>query len=552
MKKKSIIISILSLSLMLGACSNETPSENQSNTIENQENEKIEDKDKDNKEEEKKTSEDEKDEKQDSEEDNKENDDSENDEEDNKDDNPPVEIKSYTITWNNFDNSLLSSTTVKEGKMPVYNGVPTRPETDDYTYTFSGWEPAISLANSNATYTATYTETIKDKPLEISSIADVRKLCENVKNLNSAGIGIDFNVKVRIQGWAFHKMTLVKTLSKYGYDESFPNKVFLGDSTGFIACASNNNPGSLYYKVNDYDGNAKSKYDVIGYVSMYMNQPELYVPNNDTENYFTYNENLNVSCDFDTIAKTKTIEEYYNDFSSICYNCAGHGYKDIVRINNVSIVDVVDSDTYIGTDGDKVIKIKKGISGLAKGRSYNIIGLVQINDYIPSLNILSSSNSDKEFSNLNENSVVSTPISDFINTFYSLPFDDTNKNMADVIKKFQYIYKVSGYVSGYSKNGKLYVTLEPNFNDSKEYPTRENSVFIRNSITFKNDNLWNTTEEKVIKFTNIGGYLNENVPVSTYITPILYENMKNNSSGKRYHELKNYIFDDLVPEFVEE
>ncbi len=68
----------------------------------------------------------------------------------------------YTITWNDWDGSTLRTTTEKEGLMPIYYGkVPTRESDASYSYTFSGWSPAVTLAESDATYTATYTSVAK-------------------------------------------------------------------------------------------------------------------------------------------------------------------------------------------------------------------------------------------------------------------------------------------------------------------------------------------------------------------------------------------------------
>ena len=46
--------------------------------------------------------------------------------------------------------------------MPAYTGAtPTKPEDDNYTYTFSGWSPEIVAAAADADYTAQYTATEK-------------------------------------------------------------------------------------------------------------------------------------------------------------------------------------------------------------------------------------------------------------------------------------------------------------------------------------------------------------------------------------------------------
>jgi len=66
----------------------------------------------------------------------------------------------YTVTWVNWDGSELEvDTKVKAGTTPSYDGAdPTRPATDEYNYTFTGWSPEISAVTGNVTYTAQYAE----------------------------------------------------------------------------------------------------------------------------------------------------------------------------------------------------------------------------------------------------------------------------------------------------------------------------------------------------------------------------------------------------------
>ena len=68
--------------------------------------------------------------------------------------------KVYTVTWANEDGTVLETQQVEYGKTPVYSGLtPTKADDSDYSYTFSGWEPEISIVTGNATYKATYTAT---------------------------------------------------------------------------------------------------------------------------------------------------------------------------------------------------------------------------------------------------------------------------------------------------------------------------------------------------------------------------------------------------------
>lgn len=67
----------------------------------------------------------------------------------------------YKITWENWDHSVLKTDNLKKGETPKYDGTPTRPEDEFFTYTFSGWTPSIVPVVKDATYTADYKPTLK-------------------------------------------------------------------------------------------------------------------------------------------------------------------------------------------------------------------------------------------------------------------------------------------------------------------------------------------------------------------------------------------------------
>ena len=70
-------------------------------------------------------------------------------------------IDSYTVTWKNSDGSTLKTEQVNYGATPVYSGAtPVKPATAQYTYTFTGWLPAVSAVTSDTTYTAQFGSTV--------------------------------------------------------------------------------------------------------------------------------------------------------------------------------------------------------------------------------------------------------------------------------------------------------------------------------------------------------------------------------------------------------
>ena len=71
----------------------------------------------------------------------------------------PEPLETYTITFKNYNGTQLDQQQVTAGETPEYAGAtPTKTETNEYEYTFSGWKPAVVAANSNATYVAQFTE----------------------------------------------------------------------------------------------------------------------------------------------------------------------------------------------------------------------------------------------------------------------------------------------------------------------------------------------------------------------------------------------------------
>ena len=68
--------------------------------------------------------------------------------------------RKYTITFNNLDGTLLSSSLVEYGTMPTPPSSPTYGPSAKYDYSFKGWDKEITKVNGDETYTATYNKTI--------------------------------------------------------------------------------------------------------------------------------------------------------------------------------------------------------------------------------------------------------------------------------------------------------------------------------------------------------------------------------------------------------
>ena len=66
--------------------------------------------------------------------------------------------RKYTITWLDYDDSIIDETQVNYGETPTHSN-PTRTATSEYTYAFNSWDPTITTVTGVATYKATYTAT---------------------------------------------------------------------------------------------------------------------------------------------------------------------------------------------------------------------------------------------------------------------------------------------------------------------------------------------------------------------------------------------------------
>ncbi len=72
------------------------------------------------------------------------------------------ETRSYTITFLNGDGTVLQSSEVPYGDTPSITAAPTKAATAQYTYTFSGWSPAITSVTGEATYTPNFSSTVNE------------------------------------------------------------------------------------------------------------------------------------------------------------------------------------------------------------------------------------------------------------------------------------------------------------------------------------------------------------------------------------------------------
>ena len=67
----------------------------------------------------------------------------------------------YLITFKNYNGVVLQKKNVAYGTIPEYTGAtPTKPRTQQYSYTFAGWSPELTEVSGAATYTARYEDVL--------------------------------------------------------------------------------------------------------------------------------------------------------------------------------------------------------------------------------------------------------------------------------------------------------------------------------------------------------------------------------------------------------
>ncbi len=382
--------------------------------------------------------------------------------------------------------------------------------------------------NSKSDEEETDEETTDDDVTDLGkkSIADAKALVsEYIKDsdLNVSKCAVNKQYKVTIEGLAIYKVNLVKSTKNYGLDILPAQKVILADESGYIACSSS----ALLDKVGNYVGKVSSSYSVTGYLSMYLNHPEINVTD------FEWKESLNKT--FDAFSKNEgelTIDGFSTKASEIFYNCAGHGFGDIYTIKSVKCIYAnKSSNKYVLTDGTRVFKAianNDKVISLTLNNVYDLAGIVSVQNYEPAFVIVGANSSDSKVTVSLENSATELSINSLRSTLKTSQ-DDTDKRFPEFIKAHQQVYYANVYVTACVENNKYYVTASDAFCDSKDYISgKKNAMSTYKMVTFENNALWNLSETQLLASYNpLHDYLDKEETVKIYYIPFQLDYEKN-------------------------
>ena len=155
--------------------------------------------------------------------------------------------EAYMITFKNGDD-VLQSTAVKEGTMPVYSGEePSKAEDESYTYTFSGWLPALAEVAADAVYTAQFDAISKEKGF----YADI---------VDATATSLTINTNVT--GWSLSKWPYTINGTSYGRKEGSGDKQCNADRTITITHSLDADK-SLLISISDTKGMEISRHNYV-------------------------------------------------------------------------------------------------------------------------------------------------------------------------------------------------------------------------------------------------------------------------------------------------
>ncbi len=134
-----------------------------------------------------------------------------------------ISYSNYTITFKDYDGTVLQESQVKEGTIPTYNkSNPVRQSDGNYKYAFSCWNPQLGAVTGDTTYIAQYTKTpleyytvqFKDYDNTILDTQSVKEGAIPTYNKSNPVRLNDENYKYEFNGWS-PEITVVTSNTTY-------------------------------------------------------------------------------------------------------------------------------------------------------------------------------------------------------------------------------------------------------------------------------------------------------------------------------------------------
>ncbi len=162
--------------------------------------------------------------------------------------------ETYTVTWQNYDGTVLESDTgVEKGTVPAYHGeTPARAGEGDVSYRFTGWSPLVGEIYQDTTYTAQFEEVRETSPTPDDAHAGVAPVFSQDGKTVQYGIYPQTHVgdaalvailetltPTDVNGWYLYegvyyaKVTAEVYSTKYKFDDGTP---IVGGETYWFRC----------------------------------------------------------------------------------------------------------------------------------------------------------------------------------------------------------------------------------------------------------------------------------------------------------------------------
>ena len=146
------------------------------------------------------------------------------------------EINTYTVTWMNGTTQLEEDLNVPHGTTPTYNGAtPSQSATAQYTYTFSGWSPAVNPISGAVSYYAQFSAAVNSYPVTFVNYNGATLSTQSIAYGNGATAPtVPARTGYTFTGWntAFNNITGPLTVTAQFVINSYPYTVNYVDATG--------------------------------------------------------------------------------------------------------------------------------------------------------------------------------------------------------------------------------------------------------------------------------------------------------------------------------